>query len=136
MMARRPGTRDNYGLLNWFLGTTGGLKWGLTSEHTWQPATPVTGTKPSLENQPASSNRITQLPESDGFNSILVIVCLLSKMARLIPTTTDLSSLGMAKLYLEHVWRHFGFPEKHISDRGPQYASAFTRDLATLLPSF
>jgi len=39
----------------------------------------------------------------------------------------------MAKLYLEHVWRHFGFPEKHISDRGPQYASAFTRDLANLL---
>ena len=83
--------------------------------------------------QHISSDLITQLPQSNGFDAILVIVCLLSKMLRLIPTTSDLSSYGMAKLFLEHVWRVFGFPEKVISDRGPQYASNFMRDLANML---
>ena len=80
-----------------------------------------------------STDLITQLPESDGFDAILVIVCLLSKMVRAIPTTSDVTSLGIAKLFLECVWQFFGFPEKVISDRGPQYASMFMKELLRLL---
>ena len=88
---------------------------------------------PSRPWQVISSDLITQLPESFGFTSILVIACLLSKMVRIIPTTANLSSHGMAKLFLDHVWRVFGFPEKVISDRGPQYASQFMKELANML---
>ena len=83
--------------------------------------------------QVISTDLITQLPTSNGFDVILVVACLLSKMYRVIPTTSDLSSLGTATLFLEHVWRTFGFPEKTISDRGPQYASLFMKELAQML---
>jgi len=83
--------------------------------------------------QVISTDLITQLPTSNGFDAILVVACLLSKMCRVIPTTSDLSSLGMATLFLEHIWRTFGFPEKTISDRGPQYASLFMKELAQML---
>jgi hypothetical protein len=83
--------------------------------------------------QAISTDLITQLPESDGYDAILVIACLFSKMVRAIPTTSDVTSLGVAKLFLEHIWRFFGFPEKTVSDRGPQYASAFMKELLGLL---
>ena len=48
-------------------------------------------------------------------------------------TASDVTSLGVAKLFPEHVWRTFGLPEKTVSDRGPQYASAFMKELLGLL---
>ena len=83
--------------------------------------------------QAISTDLITQLPESDGYDAILVIACLFLKMVRAIPTTSDVTSLGVAKLFLEHIWRTFGLPEKTVSDRGPQYASAFMKELLGLL---
>ena len=88
---------------------------------------------PTCPWQVISTDLITQLPTSNGFDAILVVACLLSKMCRVIPTTSDLSSLGMATLFLEHVWRTFRFPEKTISDQGPQYASLFMKELAQML---
>ena len=71
---------------------------------------------PTCPWQVISTDLITQLPTSNGFDAILVVACLLSKMCQVIPTTSNLSSLGMATLFLEHVWRTFGFPEKTILD--------------------
>jgi transposase InsO family protein len=37
------------------------------------------------------------------------------------------------KLYRDHVWKHHGYLESILSDRGPQFASWFTKELNQLL---
>ena len=76
---------------------------------------------------------ITGLPDSQGYNSIMVVVDRLSKMIHAIPTTERLSSEGMARLFRDHVWKLHGLPEQIISDRGPQFVSGFMRELNKLL---
>ena len=40
---------------------------------------------------------------------------------------------GVAKLFFLHVFCHYGLHNRCISDQGPQFASAFARELACLL---
>src|SRR5258707_966572 len=80
-----------------------------------------------------SVDTIGELPESKGYNAILVAVDRLSKCIHAIPTITMVDSTGVACLFLEHVWRHHGLLEAVISDRGSTFISNFSRELATLL---
>src|SRR5882762_7283786 len=66
---------------------------------------------------------ITGLPESNGYNAILVIVDRFSKMIILIPTNDTLDSLQTAQIYQDNVWNKHGLPWKVISDRGTQFVS-------------
>jgi hypothetical protein len=50
-----------------------------------------------------SADMIVGLPESKGFNAILVVADRHSKEAHFIPCTNKLISLGLAKLYMENV---------------------------------
>jgi hypothetical protein len=68
---------------------------------------------------------IVQLPESDGFNAILVVVCRYTKMAHFIPCRTEIDAAKTAQLFIDHVFRLHGTPDEIISDRGPQFASKF-----------
>ena len=43
----------------------------------------------------------------------------LSKQAHFIPTTSDVTSLGVARLFRDSVWKLHGLPEEVIGDRGP-----------------
>jgi len=83
--------------------------------------------------QIVSVDMIGELPDSRGFNAILVVVDRLSKRIHAIPTVTSLNSAGVARLFLENVWRHHGLPEQVLSDRGPAFVSRFAKDLAGLL---
>src|SRR5258706_2306239 len=76
---------------------------------------------------------IGELPDSKGYNAILVVVDHLSKQIHTIPTVTSLDSAGVAQLFLEHIWHHHGLPEEVISDCGPAFISNFSCDLTTLL---
>ncbi|KAG9226459.1 hypothetical protein CCMSSC00406_0003338 [Pleurotus cornucopiae] len=80
-----------------------------------------------------SADFIVKLPRSAGHDAILVVVDRFTKMVRLVPTTEELSALGLAKLYRDHVWKIHGLPNSIISDRGPQFASQVMRELNTLL---
>src|SRR5258708_10558564 len=80
-----------------------------------------------------SVDTIRELPESKGYNAILVAVDRLSKCIHAIPTITTVDSAGVAHLFLEHVWRHHGLLEAIISDRGSTFISNFSRELAALL---
>ena len=44
-----------------------------------------------------------------------------------------MDSLGLAKLYRDHVWKLHGLPEEIISDRGKEFVSEFTTALYELL---
>ena len=64
---------------------------------------------------------ITQLPNSHGYDAILTIVdhgC--TRAALFLPCTTNVTGEGIAKLYLDNVYRWFGIPSKIISDRDPR----------------
>jgi transposase InsO family protein len=76
---------------------------------------------------------IGPLPKSDDYNSILVIVNRFSKMIHLIPSTTSLSSAELAEIYKKEVWRHHRIPRRIISNRGPQFASKFMKELCNAL---
>lgn len=72
---------------------------------------------------------ITQLPASQGFDSIAVYVDHYSGQAHLIPTKSTVSAEGIADLHYKDIFRLHGIPRKVFSDRGPQFAARFMRAL-------
>jgi transposase InsO family protein len=53
-------------------------------------------------------------------------------MIIVIPMNMELTALGTAKIYWDHVWSKHGLPQKVISDRGPQFTAQFMKDLHKL----
>jgi hypothetical protein len=63
---------------------------------------------------------IIKLPLSNRFDSILTITdhdC--TKAAVFIPCNETIMAEGVAELYLQHVFKRFGLPQKVISNRDP-----------------
>ena len=88
---------------------------------------------PAQQWQSISLDFITDLPDSDKFDSVLVVVDRLSKMAHFIPCSKDVSADQTASLFLKHVVRLHGLPDDIVSDRGPQFVSKFWSRLFELL---
>ena len=77
---------------------------------------------------------ITDLPEVNGFDSIMVVVDHgLTKGVILIPCNKTIDALGSADLYLDHVYKRFGLPDIIISDRDPHFAAALFQELGKML---
>ena len=51
----------------------------------------------------------------------------------LCPCNKNINAAGVVKLFFFHVFHHYGLHDKCISDQGPQFTSAFARELAQLL---
>jgi hypothetical protein len=76
---------------------------------------------------PKSSNR-------DGtFDSIAVVICLLTSMVHLIPSKTTYKAREMAELMFEEVYKLHGIPRRIISDRDTLFTSDFWTHLHQLL---
>ena len=100
-------------------------------------------TKPPLNPIPLSAllpfkqisvDLVTDLPEAHGKDSILVVIDHgLTKGVIIIPCSKMIDAMGVAKLFFSHVFKRFGLHDSLISDRGPQFASTFARELARLL---
>src|SRR5882762_1964397 len=76
---------------------------------------------------------ITELPDSAGSNCIMNIVDRHSKLLYSGACDTRITAEGAARLFLDTAWRYEGLPKQVISDRGPQFAAAFTKELNRLL---
>jgi hypothetical protein len=76
---------------------------------------------------------IEQLPNSGGFDSILVIVCRFTKMAAFIPTVVTATSQDLANIFLQHIWSKHGTPDDIVSDRGSKFVSKFWKALCRRL---
>jgi transposase InsO family protein len=76
---------------------------------------------------------IVELPQSHGYDAIMCVVDSLTKCVHFIPTHTTLNAEGTTLLFLKEVWKHHGIPRVVVSDRGPQFIAAFTRELYKLL---
>ena len=80
-----------------------------------------------------SMDFIEQLPPSDGFTDILVIIDRLTKQAIFIPTYNTINAPELAKLFVAHVFSKHGVPSHVTSDRGSEFVSRFFRSLGTAL---
>ena len=63
-----------------------------------------------------SMDFITDLPLSNGFDSILTVVDRFSKETEFILCNKTTTALDTAKLYLFHVWKDHGLPHTIVSD--------------------
>ncbi|MBW0522750.1 hypothetical protein O181_062465 [Austropuccinia psidii MF-1] len=76
---------------------------------------------------------ITQLPLSNSFDSILVIVDRFSKMAVFIPTMSSITSLDLENSFIKNIFSKNGLPSSIVSDRGPPFVYSFWTNLCQKL---
>ncbi|MBW0509340.1 hypothetical protein O181_049055 [Austropuccinia psidii MF-1] len=76
---------------------------------------------------------ITQLPVSNSFDSILVVVDRFSKMAIFIPAYGTITSLELAQIFVSHVFSKHGLPVSIVIDRGSSFVSSFWTNLCQQL---
>ncbi|KAF8748607.1 hypothetical protein RHS01_10693 [Rhizoctonia solani] len=84
---------------------------------------------PSRPWQHISYNMIVDLPKDGAYNSILVIVDSFTKYVILVECSKKLKAPELADLFLQHVWKKYGMPEKTISDRGRVFNNKFLKAL-------
>ena len=72
---------------------------------------------------------ITDLPISNGYNSILTVVDCHSKATILSPCHKTITAEQTSQLLLDQVWKCTGFPKAIISDCRPQFAAQVTQEL-------
>jgi hypothetical protein len=77
---------------------------------------------------------IVQLPATPrGYDAILVVVDRMTKCAHFIPTTTNVTAAGTARLFVDNIFRLHGLPKSIVHDRDPRFVGKFWRSLFDLL---
>ena len=77
---------------------------------------------------------ITDLPPSDRFDSIMVVVDHGSTKGVILELCNKtITAEQTGTILLNSLYKHFSLPDKAISDRGPQFASHAFRELGRLL---
>jgi hypothetical protein len=59
---------------------------------------------------------IMELPESQGYNAILVAADHHTKCAHFVPSVSAVFAEGTMHLFHDHVWKHHGWAQKIITD--------------------
>jgi hypothetical protein len=92
--------------------------------HTHPTKMPLHPTQiPSRPFQYITVDFIVKLPESNGYDSIMMATCQFSKAMVTVPCNEKIDASGTADLLIKHVFCIYGIPDKMISDRGPQFAA-------------
>ena len=77
---------------------------------------------------------IVKLPLSNGYDSVLTITdhdC--TKAVIFIPCNEAITAEGVAKLYLEHIFKRVGLPKVLIHDRDTHFMSNFAVKMCQVL---
>ena len=80
-----------------------------------------------------SMDFIPELPESNGFNNILVIVDKLTKYGIFIPCSTKITEDETARLFFKHFIAHYGLPQQVITDRDLRSRNDFWGEICRLM---
>ena len=75
----------------------------------------------------------TEMPESLGYNYILVVVDRFSKEVVFVPCTKEETTYSTAELFKDHVWCQHGLPSTVVFDCGLVFTSHFLGELYKLL---
>ena len=82
---------------------------------------------------------VTRLPLAQNYNTILIIVNRLSKMAHFLPLTFGLDedprarSLKIARLLRDRIVVLYGIPSSIVTNRDPRFTSDLTRNLYKII---
>jgi len=71
--------------------------------------------------------------DKHGFDTVYVVIDRLSKQSISIPCFHTTTAEDMARLYITYVYRYVGPPVSIVSDRGPQFISAFWTEFCRIL---
>ena len=94
---------------------------------------PIKGQKNAKFFSQVTCNFITDLSESDGFDSLVVVVDHGStKRVISIPCNKTIDATLTAQNYIDHVYQHFGLPDSFLFDHGPQFSSQVFREMGVL----
>ena len=72
---------------------------------------------------------ITDLPNSNGYDTILVVIDRLTKMSHFIPCRKDLDARQFATPFMQHIIRLHGIPRDIITDRGSLFTSELWKEI-------
>jgi hypothetical protein len=76
---------------------------------------------------------VVELPDSDGYNAIWVVVNRVSKMKHLVPSRDDTDGKKLGEMFIWEVFKPHGLPDTIKSDRGQQFTSEFCRHVCERL---
>ena len=71
---------------------------------------------------------ITDLPESETNNAILVVIDRLTKMSHLIPCRNDMSTKQFTMLFMNNIYRLHGLPADITTDRDTLFISELWKE--------
>ena len=75
-----------------------------------------------------------ELPrDQNGYDTVALFVDRFGKRTVTIPCHKTIDALATAKLYIRYVYPYFGPPLTIVSDRGPQFVSAFWKEFTGIL---
>ena len=80
-----------------------------------------------------SMDFIVDLPPSNTFYCIYVVVDRFSKIAHFVLCKKTITGEDTAKLFIDNIYRYHGLPDDIVSDRGPQFVSKFWQSLFKIL---
>ena len=72
---------------------------------------------------------ITELLDSNGYDSILVIVDKLTTYATFIPTHSSVNEEGTAELFFQHIISQYGPLRQLITDRESRWTGSFWKEI-------
>jgi len=76
---------------------------------------------------------ITELPVSEGYDQLWVIIDRFTKMAHFIPLKTNgKTATDLAIIFVREVWKHHGLPADIVSDRDSRFTSAVWKEFVRL----
>ncbi|KAG3009959.1 hypothetical protein PC121_g10351 [Phytophthora cactorum] len=80
--------------------------------------------------QSISMDFITDLPRKKrDVDSIWVVVDRLTKPCHFVLTTKTVTAEGVARLFIDNIWKHHGIPKSIVSDRDRKFVSAFWQNV-------
>ena len=71
---------------------------------------------------------VGELPESEAFNTILVVTDRFSEVQHYIPAKTTWTAEDVADSYINDMWKQYCLPRHITSNRGAQFASMFLKE--------
>ena len=80
-----------------------------------------------------SCDFVTDLPHSNGYDSLLVFIDRFTKMCHLVPCLKTTDATEFARLFLDNVIRLHGIPDSIVSDHGSIFTSHFWKSLASMM---
>ena len=80
---------------------------------------------PQMKWENISMDFVMDLPTSRGYDSIYVVVDMLTKMIHLFPVRKDASAKDIAHVFMRGIFLYHGLPRRIISDRDSKFTSNF-----------